>query len=352
MSETSDSIMKKIGKDHGAFIATRGDTKYEDVPRIPTGIFPLDLALGGGLPMGKVTIIWGNESSNKTNVVLKAIGQGQKLYPDKKAVFVDAEHGYDEAWAAQMGVDTAKLIVIHPEYAEQAIDIIEQFLYATDVFMVALDSVAALSTQNEIDSSAEKMAVGGAALKLGSMFKKITVSFNKMKNQGQIAPAFVAINQVRQKVGVMYGSPDVMPGGFAQKFAASCIIRLHGKNEMDKTIHPVLPAYKMTTATISKWKFPILSTVSEFKMQMVPGGGRYPGHVEDWNTVSTYLKELDYLSKGDKGGWVLFGEPYQTLIDCRDALYEDVALVMETKATIINELLARGVVEPPEEASL
>lgn len=341
MSGAAD-IMKAVGKTHGATIATRGDDAYEDVPRIPTGVFAVDLALGGGIPQSRVTIIWGNESSGKTNLVLKAIGQGQKMFPDKQAVFIDAEHAYDPKWAALLGVDTSRLIVIHPEYAEQAIDIIEQFLYATDVFIVALDSVAALSTQNEIDSSSEKTAVGGAALKLGTMFKKITVSFNKMRNSGLTPPAFVAINQVRNKIGVLYGSPDVMPGGFAQKFAASCIIRLHGKNEVDKSIHPVLPAYKLTTATITKWKFPILNTSVEFRMQMVSGGGKFPGHCEDWNTVSTYLKELDYLTKGEKGGWVMFGTEHKTLIDCKSALYGDVELLMETKAQIINELLLTG----------
>ncbi len=341
---TTDDILKKVKKDYGQNIAKMGSEGYEDTPRIPTGIFAFDLASGGGFPLGRVSIVYGVESSNKTNVVLKAIGQGQALYPDKKAVFVDAEGAYDDAWAKVMGVDTERLIVIHPEYAEQAVDIIEAFLYASDVFMVCLDSIAALSTQNEIESSAEKASVGGASLVVGKLFKKATVSFNRMRNQGIMPPAFIGINQIRTKIGVMYGDNETMPGGNAIRFASSFTVRMYGKNEMDKKISPVMPAYKKTSIIIKKWKVPILSTTAEFMMQMLDGGGRSAGHVDDWNTVSAYLKELDYLGKGDKGGWVLFGNPYPTLEACRTALYSDPTMLRDAKAQIIREMLTKGAV--------
>ena len=218
---SAEEIVKKMKKDYGESIAKRGSDEYVDTPRLPTGIFPFDLASGGGFPMGRVSVVFGPESSGKTNVVLKAIGKGQQIYPDKQAVFVDAEHAFDPLWARQLGVNTDRLIVIHPEYAEQAVDMIEAFLYASDVFCVALDSIAALSTQNEIESSAEKAAVGGASLVIGKLFKKATVSFNRMRNQGLMPPAFIGINQIRHKIGVMYGDPETMPGGNAIKFASS-----------------------------------------------------------------------------------------------------------------------------------
>lgn len=343
MQSSTAEILKKVQKDYGQSVAKKGSETYADTPRIPTGIFPFDLASGGGFPMGRVSIVFGPESSNKTNVVLKAIGEGQKIYPDKKAVFVDAEGSYDPDWAKLMGVNLDQLIVIHPEYAEQAVDIIEAFLYAADVFCVVLDSVAALSTQNEIDSSAEKASVGGASLVIGKLFKKATVSFNRMRNQGHMPPAFIGINQIRHKIGVMYGDPETMPGGNALKFAASFIVRLYGKNEMDKKINPVLPAFKKTSIIIRKWKMPILATTAEFQMQMLEGNGRLPGHVEDWNTISHYLKELDYLGKADGGkGWVMFGENYPTLDACKAALYGSDEMLMECKAQIIQELLSKG----------
>lgn len=348
MSNTLD-IMKKIAKDHGNHIVKMGGDDYADTPRIPTGIFSFDLASGGGFPMGRVSIVWGAESSNKTNMVLLAIAQGQQIYPDKKAVFVDAEHAFDAAWARKLGVDTDKLIVIHPEFAEQAVDFIESFLYADDVFLVALDSIAALSTQNEIESSAEKAAVGGAALVTGKMFKKATVSFNRMRNQGFLPPAFIAINQVRNKIGVMYGSPDIMPGGFAPRFASSFTVRVHGKNIIDKKINAVMPTYKEVSVTIQKWKMPILSVSATYTMAMLNSPGIPIGDCDDWNTVSAYLKELDYLSKGDKGGWVMFGDTFKTLVEAKAVLYGDKTQLREAKDQIIQELVMRGGLSAPED---
>lgn len=341
---SSAEILKKIKKDHGDSIAQMGHEKFADTPRLPTGIFPFDLACGGGFPMGRVSVVYGPESSGKTNVTLRAIGNGQVMFPDKQAVFVDAEGAYDPSWAAMMGIDTKRLIVLTPEYAEQAVDMMEAFLYAKDVFCVALDSVAALSTQNEIESSAEKMIVGGASLLIGKFFKKATVSFNRMRNQGLMPPAMIAINQLRHKIGVMYGNPETMPGGNAIKFASSFTVRLYGKNVIDKKINPVMPAFKDTSIIIQKWKVPILATTATFIMQMVEANGKMPGHCEDWNTVSSYLKELDYLGKGEKGGWVLFGKAYKTLEECKAALYSDPETLIDAKQQIISEMLSKGAI--------
>lgn len=334
-------IMKAMQKEHGALVAKNGDENYITVERIPTGIFPLDLVLGGGFPMGRVSIVYGVESSNKTNICLKAIGVAQKIMPDKKAVFVDAEGAYDKKWATKMGVDVEKLIVVTPEYAEQAVDIIEAFLYATDVSMVVLDSIAALSSQNEIESSAEKMSVGGASLIIGKMFKKATVSFNRMRNQGLQPPALIGINQIRFKIGVMFGDPETQPGGNALKFASSMTIRCYGKNELDKKIHPVLPAYKVTSVIVKKWKVEVLATNAEFRMQMIDTADNKAGFVSDWNTLANYLKELDYLVKS-KAGWDFNGKTYKILDEIKAELYADPVLLNNTKQSIIVDMLAKG----------
>lgn len=339
---TAADILKKASKDFGNHIARVGGEHFIDTPRLPTGIFPLDLASGGGFPMGRVSVVYGPESSNKTNVVLKAIGLGQKLFPGKKAVFVDAEGGYDPIWAAILGVNTDELIVVHPEYAEQAVDIIEAFLYAEDVFVVALDSVAALSTQNEIESSAEKASVGGASLVIGKLFKKATVSFNRMRNQGFMPPAFIGINQIRHKIGVMYGDPETMPGGNALKFASSFTVRLYGKNVFDKKLSDTMPAFKETNVVIKKWKMPILSQSAVFNMQMLNIGDVPAGTVADWNTVSSYLKQLEYLSKNGTKGWIMFGDEFPTLDACKEHLYGSVELLNEAKSQIIQELMLAG----------
>lgn len=343
MSGTTE-ILAALRKQHGHSIVQLGGEDYADTPRIPTGVFPFDLASGGGFPQGRVSIVYGPESSNKTNLALRAIAEGQRLYPDKKAVFIDVEHALDLKWARRMGVDTDALIVVHPEYAEQAVDITESFLYASDVFLVVMDSIAALTTQNEIDSSSEKMIVGGASLLVGKFFKKTTVSFNKMRNRGLMPPAFIAINQIRHKIGVMFGNPETMPGGNAPKFASSMTVRVYGKNVVDKKINATMPSFKEVNIIIQKWKVPILSINATYTMLMIDANGKTAGHVEDWNTISTYLKELDYLSKGEKAGWVMFGESFKTLDECKTRLYSDPDLLHDAKQTIITELLASGVI--------
>lgn len=339
---TSKELMKTIAKEHGADLATVGGVDYVDVPRIPTGIFAVDLAMGGGFPQGKCSIVYGPESSNKTNIVLLAVVQAQRMWPDKMVVFVDAEHALDLKWAARLGVDVKRVILIHPEYAEQAVDMIESFLYATDVCMVVLDSIAALTTANELKNSAETAVVGGASLTVGKLYRKVPVSYNKMKNQGIIGPAFIAINQIRSKIGVMYGNPETMPGGNPPKFASAMTVRVYGKNVMEKKISSVMPAFKEVNVIIQKWKCPILSVNAVYTMQMVDGGGKQVGFISDWNTVSAYMKELDYLSKGEKAGWVMNGQPFKTLEECREVLYGDPDMLADMKASIIGELIAKG----------
>lgn len=341
---SSHEILTKMRKEHGHSIVQKGGEDYADTPRLPTGVFPFDLATGGGFPMGRVSIVYGPESSNKTNLVLRAIAEGQRIYPDKVAVFVDVEYALDLKWARRLGVDTERLIVVHPEYAEQAVDMTEGFFYANDVFAVALDSIAALSSQNEIESSAEKMSVGGSSLIVGKLFKKATVSFNKMRNQGIMPPAFLAINQIRHKIGVMFGNPETMPGGNAPKYASSMTVRVYGKNVVDKKLNATMPAYKEVSVIIQKWKVPILSVNATYNMLMIDANGKLAGHVEDWNTISSYLKELDYLGKGEKSGWVMFGTEYATLAEAKEALYSDPNLLHEAKQTIISELLEAGVI--------
>ena len=341
MASTSE-ILKKIQKEHGTSVVQKGVTSFADTIRIPTGVFPVDLAMGGGFPMGRVSIVYGPESSNKTNIVLCAIAQGQQMFPDKNAVLVDAESVFDPKWAVRFGIDLNRLIVVQPDYAEQAVDFLESFLYAEDVFMVALDSIAALVTANEVESTAEKASVGGPSLIVGKLFKKTVVSFNRMRNQGMMPPAFIAINQIRTKIGVMYGNPETMPGGFAPKFASSMTLRVYGKNIVDKKVNATMPCQKEVSVVLQKWKVPIVADHAVYTMNMIDSPHGAVGTCNDWNTVQSYLKELDYLSKGEKAGWVMFEDPYKTLEDCKQKLYGDPAMLRDAKQTIIKEVLEKG----------
>jgi recombination protein RecA len=342
---TSVELIKKIKKDHGENIALIGRQAWVDMPRLPTGIFPVDLAMGGGFIRGKVNIVYGPESSNKTNLLLGAVREGQKMHPGQKAVIIDAEHDLNIPYAESQGVDPDRLIILYPEHAEMAVDFVESFLYAEDIFCVGLDSIAALTKQSEVENDASKNSYGGASILVGKLMRKAVVAFSKMQNSGIVAPAFVAINQIRFKMDAgPHGNPETMPGGQAQKYAASMILRTYAKNVMDTKLHPSMPVFKEGSIIVKKWKCPILAVNAEYKMQMIKAGGHNPGYVKDWNTVSTFMQELEYLSKrpDNKPGWIMCGDEYPTLKACEEALYSDPTSLQEMKSAIIKEMLDKA----------
>ncbi len=144
-------------------IATIG-LQIEDPQRLATGLFAFDLATGGGFPLGRVSILYGKEDSMKTTLYLKAIATAQRLYPKKTAVFVDVEGVIGKKWAQQMGVDVKKLGYVNPDNAEQMVDIVSELMYAEDVSVIVIDSLAALITQHELDKSAEDAIVGKSGM--------------------------------------------------------------------------------------------------------------------------------------------------------------------------------------------
>jgi recombination protein RecA len=312
MADVSE-IVGDINKEYGAKVVGAG-MDWSEGDRIPTGWFPFDLATGGGFPMGGVSVIFGPESSCKTSVALRAIAQCQQLKPHLKCVFLDLEGAYEPDWGKQLGVNNDALVYALPEYAEQAVDITTALLQADDIGLIVIDSLAAMSPENEIISSSEKASVGGAGLIISKFYRKLTTCMNQAKKQGRF-PLVIAINQIRHKVGVMYGSPETQPGGFAFKFASKLTVRLYGKDVEDKTLSTAMPVFKEIAGEVRKWKVPICAKA--FKMQMATAeipGKLTLGNVDSWNTVSTYLKNYGWLHKDKQSGpWLLFGDEYKTL---------------------------------------
>jgi len=338
---TSAELLKQFQKDHGKHFATTGgqDEELVDCERMPTGIFPVDLAMGGGFPKSKCSEVFGPESSNKTNLVLQTIRQAQIMEPKKKNVFVDVEHALDKKWARDgMGVNLDNLILIQPSTAEQAVDAVSNFIYAEDVNIVAMDSIAMMMKKREMEEDAEAGSYGGAALLVGKMYRKVTGALAEMELAGKMGATFIAINQIRSKMSATKGSDEVTPGGFPPRFCSAMRVRVYGKNEMDTAIDKAMPSWKEVNIIIKKWKCPILAVNAVYKMQMIKGLGRSPGYINDWNTISAYMKELDYLSKGEKGGWIMNGMEFKLLEECKEALYSDPAMLQDIKTTIIKEL--------------
>ena len=209
------NAMAKIDKDFGkGAIMKLGDDKIEDIPVIPTGSVGLNLALGvGGYPRGRVIEIYGPESSGKTTLAIHAMAEVQKQ--GGIAAIIDAEHAFDRFYAEKLGVDTNELLIAQPDCGEQALDIADELIRSAAVDLVVIDSVAALTPKAEIEGDMGDNRVGLHARLMSQALRKLTATINKTQT------TCIFINQLREKIGVMFGSPETTTGGNALKFYAS-----------------------------------------------------------------------------------------------------------------------------------
>lgn len=210
-----DAVFKVIEKEYGSgSIMKLGDTHVASVDAIPTGSLMLDLALGiGGIPRGRIIEIYGPESSGKTTVALHVVAEAQKA--GGEAAFIDAEHALDPVYAKNLGVDIDNLIVAQPDTGEQALDICEALVRSGALDVIIVDSVAALVPKAEIEGEMGDTHVGLLARLMSQALRKLTAITAKS------GTAVIFINQIREKVGVMYGNPETTPGGRALKFFSS-----------------------------------------------------------------------------------------------------------------------------------
>ena len=211
-----DAVLTQIEKAYGkgAIMKLGDEAGNTDIEVIPTGCLSLDLALGiGGLPRGRMIEIYGPESSGKTTVALHAVAEAQKL--GGIAAFIDAEHALDPVYAKALGVNLDELYVSQPDTGEQALDIVDHLVRSSAVDIIVVDSVAALTPKAEIEGDMGDSHVGLQARLMSQALRKLTAIVNKSKT------CVVFINQLREKVGVMFGNPEVTPGGKALKFYAS-----------------------------------------------------------------------------------------------------------------------------------
>lgn len=205
-----DQITKQFGD---GSIMKLGEAHKVDVELIPSGALSLDIALGGGYPKGRIIEIYGPESSGKTTLTLHAIAQIQR--EGGTAAFIDAEHALDPAYAKKLGVDTDNLLVSQPDNGEQALEIAETLVRSNAVDLVVIDSVAALVPQAEIDGDMGDSHMGLQARLMSQALRKLTGIINKSKT------TVIFINQIRMKIGVMFGNPETTTGGNALKFYSS-----------------------------------------------------------------------------------------------------------------------------------
>ena len=207
--------MDKIEKDYGkGTIMMMGDKVVSDVPSISSGSIALDIALGvGGYPRGRVIEIYGPESSGKTTLAIHAIAEAQKA--GGIAAIIDAEHAFDRTYAEKLGIDIETLLISQPDNGEQALEIVDQLIRSSAIDIIVIDSVAALTPKAEIEGEMGENKLGLQARLMSQALRKLTANISKTNT------CCVFINQLREKIGVMFGNPETTTGGNALKFYAS-----------------------------------------------------------------------------------------------------------------------------------
>ncbi|MEG6615684.1 recombinase RecA [Peptococcaceae bacterium 1198_IL3148] len=286
-----EAALAKIEKDHGkGSIMRLGEVNAKlQVEKIPTGCMALDLALGiGGIPRGRVTEIYGAESSGKTTIALHVIAEAQRA--GGVAAIIDAEHALDPTYAEALGVDIDNLLISQPDTGEQGLEICEALVRSGAVDVVVIDSVAALVPRAEIEGEMGDAHVGLQARLMSQALRKLTGVISKSKT------AAIFINQLREKVGVMFGNPETTPGGRALKFYASVRMEVR-KSEQLKQGTDVLG--NRTKVKIVKNKVAPPFKVAEFDIMYGEGISK-EGSIVDIGV------ELDVVQKS--GAWYAYNQ--------------------------------------------
>ena len=286
LRNTVAAIEKQFGE--GA-IMPLGSDRVVPIEGISTGSLSLDIALGGqGIPRGRVIEIFGPESSGKTTLALHVVAEAQKA--GGIAAFIDAEHALDPSWAKKLGVDLEMLLVSQPSYGEEAMHITEMLIKSNAVDVIIVDSVAALVPRKELEGEIGDSHVGLQARLMSQSLRKLTAAIAKSRT------AVIFINQIREKIGVMFGSPETTPGGRALKFYASCRIDVRRIGQLKEGEEVV---GQRVRAKVVKNKVAPPFRAAEFDM-MHTDGISYEGDIIDMG--------MEQKLVGRTGAWFRYGD--------------------------------------------
>ncbi len=331
-NENLKTAVQQIEKQFGTgSIMTLGGDHVSQIRGIPTGSLSLDIALGGqGLPCGRVVEIFGPESSGKTTIALHVIAQAQKK--GGVAAFVDAEHAFDPTWAKKLGVDLDMLLVSQPGSGEEAMQITEMLIKSNAVDVIVIDSVAALVPRQELEGEIGDSHVGLQARLMSQSMRKLTGAISRSKT------CTIFINQIREKIGVMFGSPETTPGGRALKFYCSCRIDVRKIGALKEGDDQVGQRVK---CKIVKNKVAPPFRVAEFDM-MHSNGISYEGDVLDLAAAHKIVVR--------SGAWFKYGNVHlgQGKEKARNFLIENPEITEEIRQRVMADGCPVGEVVAPE----
>ena len=286
-----DLAISQIEKQFGKGSIMKLDAAYKtDIPIIPTGSLALDMALGiGGLPRGRVIEVFGPEASGKTTLTLSAIAQAQKQ--GGQAAFIDAEHAFDSTYAKKMGINLDEILISQPDTGEQALDIVETLVRSNAVDIIVIDSVAALTPRAEIEGEMGQSHMGLQARLMSQALRKLTAIISKAKT------CVVFINQIREKIGVMFGNPETTTGGRALKFYSSVRIDLRRIASLKKGDEVV---GNRVRAKVVKSKVAPPFRKAEFDIMYDEGISRAGGALDMAESMDIIKRTGTWISYGDE----------------------------------------------------
>ncbi|MGN0459129.1 MAG: recombinase RecA [Eubacterium sp.] len=319
-----ESALKQIEKQYGQGAVMRlGENKHLKVDAISTGSLTLDLATGiGGVPKGRIVEIYGPESSGKTTLALHCVAEAQKA--GGEAAFIDAEHALDPEYAENLGVDVESLLVSQPDDGEQALEITEQLVRSGAIDIIVVDSVAALVPKSEIEGDMGDSHVGLHARLMSQALRKLTGAINKSNC------VIIFINQLREKVGVIYGNPEVTTGGRALKFYASMRIDVRKIEQLKATGNEFIGS--RTRAKIVKNKVAPPFKQAEFDIMYGTG-------IDKIGEIADLAVQLDIVKKS--GSWFSYGEERFQGRDKLKSMIKDDPQLADTLERQIKDILKR-----------
>jgi recombination protein RecA len=318
------NVIAQIEKQYGqGAIMQMDEHSYAKIEGIPTGSLSLDMALGGvGIPRGRVTELFGPESSGKTTLALHIIANAQRK--GGVAAFIDAEHALDTTWAKRLGVDVSSMLVSQPDTGEQALDITEMLIRSNSVDVIVIDSVAALTPKAEIEGEMGASHMGLQARLMSQAMRKLTAIISKSKT------SLIFINQIRMKIGVMFGNPETTTGGKALKFYSSIRIDVRRLGTIKEGTDSIGSRVR---ARVVKNKIAPPFRESEFDI-MFNSGISYEGDLIDMGTEANIIEK--------SGAWLNYGQIRlgQGRENAKKYLVENKEICLEIKNKI---LAAKGV---------
>lgn len=318
-----DLAISQIQKEFGeSAIMRMGDEHRVDVDTIPTGNLLIDRALGvGGFPRGRIVEIFGPESSGKTTLTLTAIAQAQKK--GGLAAFIDVEHALDPQYARKLGVNLDDLLISQPSSGEEALQICEALVRSNAIDVIVLDSVAALVTKQELDGEIGDSTVGAQARLMSAAMRKLTALISKART------VCIFTNQIREKIGVMFGNPETTPGGRALKFFASVRVDIRRIGSIKSTDGSVTG--NRTKIKVVKNKVAPPFTEAEFDIMFNEG-------ISSTGSLLDLALEMDIIQK--RGSWFSYNgtQLAQGRDAAKEALKEDSNLYAEIEAQVLASL--------------